>query len=146
MSYLMFKVLIGKKIVENTASKSIFRHFLDIASKAVIRLSVFKKHAYSVIIFYFQLIDTVHTLFGALNRWIRFGNVAKFYLFIDSFSDQVIRFTLPFKLTLRVHGMLARIYCEIMLLFTNSSSHVIRLLSLSAFKTNRNKEHLSWYF
>ena len=68
MSNTLFKLLIGKRVVENTASKSIFRQFLDIASVDVIRLSVFKKHVYSVIIFYFQLIDTVHTLFGALNR------------------------------------------------------------------------------
>ena len=146
MSNTLFKLLIGKRVVENTASKSIFRQFLDIASVDVIRLSVFKKHVYSVIIFYFQLIDTVHTLFGALNRWIRFGNVAKFYLFIDSFSDQAIRVALPFSLTLRVHGIWTRIYCEIMLLFTNSSSHVIRLLRLNAFETTRNEEHLSWYF
>lgn len=146
MSHTSYKLLIGEQGVENTASKSIFRQFLEFASVAVIRLSVFKKHVYSVIISYFQLIDTVHTLFSALNRWIRFGNVAKFYLFIDSFSDQAIRVALPFRLTLRVHGIWARIYCKIMLLFTNSSSHVIRLLSLSAFKTTRNEEHLSWYF
>ena len=68
MSHTLFKLLIGEQVVENTASKSIFRQFLDIASIAVIRLSVFKKHGYSVIPVYFQLIDAVHTLFGALNR------------------------------------------------------------------------------
>ena len=111
MSHTLFKLLIGEQVVENTASKSIFRQFLNIASIAVIRLSVFKKHGYSVIIFYFQLIDAVHTLFGALNRWIRFGNVAKFYLFIESFLGQASRVALPFRLTLRVHGIWARIYC-----------------------------------
>ena len=74
MSHTSFKLLIGEQGVEKTASNSIFSQFLDIASVAVIRLSVFKKHVHSVIIFYFQRIDTVHTLFGALNRWIMFGN------------------------------------------------------------------------
>ena len=68
MSDTSYKLLIGEQGVEKTVSTSIFRQFHEFASVAVIRLSVFKKHAYSVISFYFQLIDTVHTLFSALNR------------------------------------------------------------------------------